>query len=320
MGTFERFTEPLLFTGDWINDGGGLEQLGDGLNPESGIMSAGLGIGTEFIYLDGDYLNPIGINDLPVGFTILTAQIDSTVTLVAEILAPSVNAVFGASSYLISPTIFNNEIFNGVSVIADINPLPSNVGLFSIGLITVDVNTNPGGEAHALNGVGPIVGTGLAKIVGTYEIQFFQYTFPLDGTSVEANTPNNNTPETSNGTLITITSDPLDPDHLLLDELTISVTCGSVVIKTQTETLLEFWIPSSCSGNGATSITATGNGVQFSGSVSLGSLTVLTTNGSGIYVLTPGATHDTLYSSLRDGTTRNVKIPNPFIKTGFIGG
>jgi hypothetical protein len=81
-----------------------------------------------------------------------------------------------------------------------------------------------------------------------------------------------------------------------------------------------FSIPDSCSGAGAVSVIATGNGVQFSGSYPLGGLIILTTNASGIYTLTSGKSADTLYSSLRDGTTYDVKIPNPFAKTGFIGG
>lgn len=58
-------------------------------------------------------------------------------------------------------------------------------------------------------------------------------------------------------------------------------------------------------------------GPPFSGSVPLGTFTILETNGSGVYQFQNGKTNDTLYSSTRDGTTYNVKIPNPFGKTGF---
>ncbi len=55
----------------------------------------------------------------------------------------------------------------------------------------------------------------------------------------------------------------------------------------------------------------------FSGSVPLGNFIILLTNGSGIYQFQTGKTNDTLYSSARDGSTYDVKIPNPFGKTGF---
>lgn len=57
---------------------------------------------------------------------------------------------------------------------------------------------------------------------------------------------------------------------------------------------------------------------EFSGRVAAGVLTVLFADASGIYTLVPGKTTDTLYD--RTGTTTEVKIPNPFAKTGFIGG
>lgn len=62
------------------------------------------------------------------------------------------------------------------------------------------------------------------------------------------------------------------------------------------------------------------DGTQFSGSITLGSLpTINFTDGTGIYVLSPGKTNDTLYAQ---GTnpiqTVSVAIPNPFIKTAFL--
>lgn len=59
----------------------------------------------------------------------------------------------------------------------------------------------------------------------------------------------------------------------------------------------------------------------FGGSVTLGTLTVLAENGSGLYVFTPGKTSDTVYvDSTVDDTTKEVAIPNPFFTTGYIGG
>lgn len=58
-------------------------------------------------------------------------------------------------------------------------------------------------------------------------------------------------------------------------------------------------------------------GQRFSGSVPLGSFTVLVAEASGIYRFVDGKTNDTLYRSTRDGTTYDMKIPNPRGKTGF---
>jgi hypothetical protein len=59
------------------------------------------------------------------------------------------------------------------------------------------------------------------------------------------------------------------------------------------------------------------NGRQFSGSVPLGIFTIIESEGSGLYRFVIGETHDTLYTAERDGTTYDVKIPNPGGKTGF---
>src|SRR5574339_265799 len=40
---------------------------------------------------------------------------------------------------------------------------------------------------------------------------------------------------------------------------------------------------------------------------------------SGIYKIVPQKRNDTLWNSLADYTTRDVKKPNPFIKTGYLG-
>jgi hypothetical protein len=61
-------------------------------------------------------------------------------------------------------------------------------------------------------------------------------------------------------------------------------------------------------------------GTTFSGSVILGILQVLLVgNASGVYTLVANKTNDTIYNNARDGTTQDVRIPNPKIKTGFIG-
>lgn len=63
------------------------------------------------------------------------------------------------------------------------------------------------------------------------------------------------------------------------------------------------------------------SGTTFSGFVPLGNFpTINFTNATGIYKLVPGQAYDTLYNQDNPPETINVKIPDPFAKTGFIGG
>lgn len=57
--------------------------------------------------------------------------------------------------------------------------------------------------------------------------------------------------------------------------------------------------------------------IPFGGSVPLGTFNILVAEASGIYQLVDGKTNDTLYATARDGTTYDVKIPDPNGKTGF---
>lgn len=58
---------------------------------------------------------------------------------------------------------------------------------------------------------------------------------------------------------------------------------------------------------------------EFSGSITIGAIEILFTDASGVYNITPNKTNDTIYDPARDGTTLNVAIPKPYIRTGFIG-
>jgi len=63
-------------------------------------------------------------------------------------------------------------------------------------------------------------------------------------------------------------------------------------------------------------INVTGSGgMEMTGAAAI----VFVTDASGVYVLTPGQTHDVLYDRVHQSTT-NVNIPDPFVKFGYIGG
>ena len=255
-------------------------------------------------YLDGS-LVPTAFASLPAGFTVLSAAVWLTVPGGFETVFGNVFLRFDAFTE------------SGAFVAADYVPFHVSPDTSSIDYpyptspvpTALDLNNNLMGARYATTGgllAQNIFNLDSLFIAGNYTPLNFSWTVPQNNDSVEV------------GDIISITSS--GPNALDLTQLTISLACGVVVPIVQTANLFTFAVPGSCSGNGVTAITATGNGVQFSGSVPLGYLTILLTNASGIYTLTPGATHDTLYSSLRDGSTRNVKIPDPFAKTGYGGG
>lgn len=154
------------------------------------------------------------------------------------------------------------------------------------------------------------------SLTGTYSIESFQYTLK---TPVIAPTT---------GDVITITSDPKNPLHLKLDDITTIniilpdltvVPVTAIVTSTLSEFFLQFILPDIITSPIIT-IQVVGNGTQFSGSIDLGQLiTIFFLNGTGIYKLVPGKTNDTLYvQDLDPVQTIDVKIPTPFAKTGFL--
>lgn len=63
------------------------------------------------------------------------------------------------------------------------------------------------------------------------------------------------------------------------------------------------------------------DGTTFDGAVSMGTLSPILTDGSGIYTLNKNKRSDTYYNrSVSPVTEIDVKIPDPFIKTGFFNG
>lgn len=121
------------------------------------------------------------------------------------------------------------------------------------------------------------------------------------------------------------------------------VSIGTIDITTfilQTPTIIQFTIPCPdgsiatpcpndpsffcCPNSLISSYTAAINitSTEFSGSIALGSLSILIANASGIYTISTNSRHDTVYidSSGATNDTGDVAIPDPYFKTGFIGG
>lgn len=120
------------------------------------------------------------------------------------------------------------------------------------------------------------------------------------------------------------------PDGLILKDLTVSIvyddgggpiTVPVDVITTQDDHLLIFVMPDFPTDVFViTVIVEDPTGTQFTGPVPLGDIpTIFFRDPSGIYRLVADKTSDTFYIQDADPvTTLDVKIPNPFIKTGFI--
>lgn len=89
-------------------------------------------------------------------------------------------------------------------------------------------------------------------------------------------------------------------------------------------TNIDFWLfyiysPVNPSVGGGTPWTAVGGAPTCSAclTLTLGELTILVANASGIYTLSPGKLNDTVYRRATADTTE-IKIPNPLVKIGFV--
>lgn len=131
------------------------------------------------------------------------------------------------------------------------------------------------------------------------------------------------------GDTLSVSSDGVNPDLLDVTGVTITYTDADgnpveIDIPTTdflvwTSVLFSFVLPEELNDVVETEITI--SGTIFSGSEPIGTIFILLEDGSGIYRIVTNKTNDTLYTNapVNDDTV-DVKIPNPFIKTGFIGG
>jgi hypothetical protein len=90
----------------------------------------------------------------------------------------------------------------------------------------------------------------------------------------------------------------------------------------QTPLFIIFPIPDNPGSPGdMPTISPVDNGTNFIGSALAGSITIVVIDRSGLYLGSDSLRYDTVYvNSGTDATTENLAIPQPFFKTGFIGG
>lgn len=249
------------------------------------------------LFLDTDPGTPItNVAFLPAGFVVLTCQLKVVISNNLATTPDTDNIGFNS---------FEKTEISGSSGIAPFfthlyaHPgiLPGNLHILGE---TPIVELECTGEAGSVN-----TSIEFIQILGTYGIQSHNYELDPESSS-----------EVEEGQVIHVESGGI-PGATPIDFSAASIRVNGVEVEliTQSSSGLSFAIPP---GSGA--VTVELFSTLFSGSITLGSYTVLVANGSGIYVLTPGKTDDTLYSSSRDGTTWDARIPDPFVKTGFIRG
>lgn len=123
------------------------------------------------------------------------------------------------------------------------------------------------------------------------------------------------------GDTVTITSPGTDPDEDLdLSLVTIVINDDIPVTPTvQTQQTFTFIMPPFPPGT--TTVTVNATSTQFSGTVGLVVYSTTIVDGSGIYHLVLNKTSDTVYIDAATGDdTEDLPIPQPWAKTGFIGG
>lgn len=263
------------------------------------------------------------INDIPI--TGLTPTIDAKISAIIVILSGQFGSgTIGGDDFGTDATI------TGVGEQYKTWPGASPPSLFTLSSGEMHISITDDAT------VGGSIIVSAFRLYGTYTILSFSWT--LENPSVPITT----------GSLISITSPGgvggldlshvTDPTISFVDDLGTPHTIAIPSIITQTSTLLQFyyflWWTSTGLDTGTgnrivtevgirpstpVTVSVTGDGTQFSGSLVLGTLNVYIAQATGIYKIVSGKTADTLYTGDED-TTLDVKIPNPYAKTGFIGG
>lgn len=298
--------------------------LADAVNPSiSGVVRFGFSLSDSIIKLNGGAAQ--SYDSLPAGFTPLSCIF----TLASLGTSPAANC-FLQMNELTEGSVFNPDVFPGVSgsVSYDFTPptAPTMLDIINNGCgIRVQFTGDPTLAA---------VDVDTFSFTGTYSIVAFQFSIDTPTTNVKP------------GTLITITSDPNDPTHLKLDQqipnppdtkqvVQDTIPVGPYFVWTNSQSLLQylplidfitftevewsFYFPDLIPDDPSflMDLVIQGNGTQFSGSLTLGTFTILYENASGIYRIVPNKRSDTIYD--RTGDTAELKIPDPFAITAYIG-
>lgn len=275
------------------------------------------GLVPNIISLDG--APPISYAGLPPGFTMLSAQVDfgTSVVVLSNAGGPTVcNADiffnFMGQQVPLNTTSPAGDSFPTQQIIVDMSfPAPTMLDLMNATL-NIDVTTTTN---NAFISSPNSFRVSSVVITGTYSADSFQYSLETPSEPVDAGDP------------ITATSPDVNGiDYTLVTSVTIEYPGGGPIVVDPSDwitieaNLFTFLMPS-FGGDEPPIITVSITSTQFSGSVTLGQLiTIYFTSASGLYRLIPSQRYDELYIEDDPGETIDVKIPNPFFRTGFIGG
>ena len=239
------------------------------------------------IYLDGS-LTPISFSALPAGFIATSASVK-----IDPSILPEVN-LGGSSHYYLQQA-------NGFAGVVDTpsypyaNPDIVNILSFGCGL-----------EVHILNipavSQGNVVLIFNLRVEGTYSIGATRFTLQNSTTPVRAGDKVKVTSLTGglDGVAQIVISDPTTG-------LSVTIDAGSYYIILQQPDMFWFYIPFDFVGDDdLITIELIGDGVEFSGSVDLGTLQLLSEDATGIYELVKGQTNDIIYT--RDGYTTDPSL------------
>lgn len=271
--------------------------LGANLVPNSainGVIRFGFSLSDAIISLDGN--PPISFNSLPAGFTPITAAL-----VLTTLGTPGQIVYLQLDSFTESGAITQDGFVQPPASLA-YSPVPS----------ILDIMNNGCGVRAAFTNNDQFVYGYLYSLSGTYSIISFQYT-------IQTTTP------IKPGDHVIIISDPLDSTHLKFDELAENPPGLPPVMDTPpdgpyfyfinsvgltqyipiplinyvdlTETNWEFTVPNIILDNPSKRLVliVQGNGTQFSGSITLGTFTILYENASGIYRIVKDKRSDTIY-------------------------
>lgn len=272
------------------------------------------------IYLDGSP-TPIAFGSLPSGFTPASASVNINIEANVQ---PNLG---GSCHYHLQQEAGNNGPEDTLQYIYDFSIPPSMLDIVSNGCgFKVNIIVDNGADIAAVAIVYNL------RIEGTYNIQAFTWVLEpvqepiLPGARVTVRSVGS-----ANGGLgftQLINVNPAAPtlsetyiQYLDGDGNTIQVFIPVANFLFITLFLYVFLLPSfPVAPVGDIELFVTGDGTQFSGSVSLGILQVMNADGSGIYRITKNKRSDSRYDRDQPGEITEVAIPNPIAKTGYIGG
>lgn len=283
----------------------------------SGVIRFGFGLSNAIISLDGNA--PISFFGLPSGFTLTSA-------IISIIALSDGNPAFQEDLYLQLDSLTESSVFH-----LDLNGLPLACNFaysfnppFSPTML--DIMSNGFGFRCTFANNQRQILLYSYSFTGTYEIQ--QFKFVLQNPTVPVRVGDKVKITSSTGGLdgvkqiILSYTDPvtkiLRTISLNIDNQNPSITVDNITIYglnfivIQDPFNLWFYLPWNLGPKAKTvKIVVVGNGTQFSGSVTLGTLQILNEDASGIYSLIKGQTNDILY--FRDGyitDTKLIMLPN----------